>query len=161
MRTTRVKNAWRRTLGTDFSIAMKSLLADIRNETLRPWKLATLVIGMGLLFAGAYLTPAPDWDIGVSIVMAGFTYLTAGWSMRVMVRRQWRDWPLMLILTWWCVDGCYALYWSLVNPAALALMREANWPASLSLYWMCGLVWYWHGSLNELVLHVREKWFLP
>lgn len=58
---------------------MKSLLADIRNETLRPWKLATLAIGLGLLIAGAYLTPAPDWDIGVSILMAGFTYLTAGW----------------------------------------------------------------------------------
>ena len=57
----------------------------------------------------------------------------------------------MLFLTWWCVDGCYALYWGLMNPQALDLMREANWPASLSLYWMCGLVWYWNGSLNDML----------
>lgn len=72
--------------------------------------------------------------------MAGFTYLFAGWSMRVLVERRWREWPLMLLATWWCIDGCYALYWSLVDPNALAMMREANWPASLSLYWMCGLL---------------------
>ena len=29
-------------------------------------------------------------------------------------------------------------------------MREANAPASLSLYWMCGLVWYDRGTLCEL-----------
>jgi hypothetical protein len=37
-----------------------------------------------------------------------------------------------------------------VNPEALAFMRDANWPASLSLYWACGLVWYWNGSLHDL-----------
>jgi hypothetical protein len=47
----------------------------------------------------------------------------------------------MLLLTWWTVDGCYALYWSFRNPVALEMMREANWPASLALYWACGLVW--------------------
>jgi hypothetical protein len=83
--------------------------------------------------------------------MAAFTYLTAGWSMHVMVERRWRDWPLMLFLTWWCVDGCYALYWGLVDPQALTFMREANWPASLSMYWTCGLIWFWNGSMKELL----------
>jgi len=110
-------------------------------EYLRPWKLATLAIGVGLLIAGSFIEEAPDWNIAVSIIMAGFTYLLAGWAMHVMVERRWRQWPVMLLATWWCVDGCYALYWSIVNPAALALMRDANWPASLSLFWMCGLVW--------------------
>ena len=119
-------------------------------EYRRPWKLFTLSIGLGLLIAGAYLIPAPDWDIEISVIMAFFAYLTAGWSMHVMVERRWRCWPLMLFFTWWSIDGCYAVYWGIVNPQALDWMREANWPASLSLYWMCGLVWFWNGTLQAL-----------
>lgn len=125
-------------------------------ELLRPWKLATFAIGLALLIVGSYYTPAPDWDIGMSIVMAAFTYLFAGWSMHVIVERRWRQWPLMLLATWWCVDGCYALYWHFVDPRALALMRDANWPASLSLYWMCGLVWFPQGTLKEMVRKVAQ-----
>ena len=105
------------------------------------WNLATLAIGIALLIGGSFYYRAPDWDIPISLIMAGFAYLSAAWSMQVMVYRVWRQWPLMLLATWWTVDGCYALYWSIQNPAALALMRDANWPASLALYWMCGLVW--------------------
>ena len=65
----------------------------------------------------------------------------------------------MLIATWWSVDGCYALYWSLVNPVALEMMREANWPASLSLYWACGLIWYWNGTLRELMQCLTKEHF--
>ena len=133
-----------------------TLIAMIRQEWRRPWKLLSLGIGLGLLLIGSILTPAPDWDIAISFIMAGFTYLFAGWSMHVVLERRWSDWPLMLLLTWWCVDGCYALYWSLVNPATLALMRDVNWPASLSLYWMCGLVWYWNGTLAELLRRIRQ-----
>lgn len=135
---------------------MTSLIAAFV-ECRRPWKVVTFLIGLSLLIVGSFVVPAPDWDIPVSIIMATFTYLTAGWSMHVMVERRWRDWPLMLFLTWWCVDGCYALYWSLVNPQALDLMREANWPASLSLFWMCGLVWYWNGSLKDMMKLLRQK----
>lgn len=109
----------------------------------------TLAFGVTALVVGAYIWPAPDWDIPVSLIMALVAYLTASWSMQVMVERRWRKWPLMLFVTWFAVDGCYAIYWSLVNPQALALMREANAPASLSLYWMCGLVWYFNGSLSQ------------
>jgi len=28
-------------------------------------------------------------------------------------------------------------------------MRDANWPASLAVYWMCGLLWLWNGTLAE------------
>ena len=127
------------------------------NEFLRPWKLATLCGGLSALIAGAYLTPAPDWDVGISVIMAGVAYVTAPWSMRVMVERRWRQWPLMLLATWFGVDGCYWLYWSWRNPVALELMREANAPASLSLYWMCGLLWYWRGSLAALIGNSRRR----
>lgn len=132
------------------------LLSASLAECRRPWKLATFAFGLGLLIVGSYLIPAPDWDIPISIIMASFTFLTAGWSMHAMMERRWRDWPLMIFLTWWCIDGCYALYWSFVDPEALAFMREVNWPASLSLYWMCGLVWYWNGTLMELFQAVRR-----
>lgn len=130
--------------------SLRSLVASL-GECRRPWKLATFALGLGLLIVGSFVWSAPDWDIPISIIMAGFTYLTAGWSMHVIVERRWRDWPLMLLLTWWCVDGCYALYWAWVNPQALEWMRSANAPASLSLYLMCGLVWFWNGSIRELL----------
>jgi hypothetical protein len=130
---------------------------ETKEELLRPWKLFTLAIGFGLLVVGSFYDEAPDWDIPISFVMAGLSYLSASWSMHVMVERRWRRWPLMLLLTWFTVDGCYWLYWSWKNPAALELMRSANAPASLALYWMCGLVWFYRGSLKELVAHARQR----
>ena len=119
-------------------------------ELLRPWKLGTLAIGVGLLVAGSFYYEAPDWDIPISFIMALMAYRTASWSMHVMVERRWQQWPQMLFWTWFTVDGCYWLYWHFMNPVALELMREANAPASLSLYWMCGLVWYYQGTLGEM-----------
>lgn len=119
-------------------------------EYKRPWKLCSLAIGLSLLIAGSRYYRAPDWDIPISVIMAIFAYTTAPWSMRVLVKRQWKNIPLMLFLTWFSVDGSYWLYWRLVNPQALALMRDVNFPASLVLYGTCGLVWYYQGSLAEL-----------
>jgi hypothetical protein len=131
-------------------------MSPILNEILRPWKLFTLCIGLFLLIWGSFHYAAPDWDIPICLIMAFFAYLSAGWSMHVMVERRWRDFPLMILATWWTVDGCYSLYWYFRNPAALDLMRDVNAPASLCLYWMCGLVWFWNGSLKELVVRLRR-----
>jgi hypothetical protein len=125
-------------------------------ELIRPWKLATLAIGIGLLVVGSFYYDAPDWDIPISIVMALMAYLTASWSMHVMVERRWRQWPLMLFWTWFTVDGCYWLYWHFKNPVALELMRDANAPASLSLYWTCGLIWYYRGTLREIWVDLKR-----
>ena len=123
-------------------------------EYLRPWKLATLALGMALLIVGSYFTPAPDWDVPISLIMALLAYLTAPWSLRVIVERRWRWWPLMLFATWFTVDGCYWIYWHFKNPVALDMMREVNFPASLSLYAMCGLVWYYRGSARQALREV-------
>lgn len=106
-----------------------------------PWNLLTLAVGIALLIVGSFYYEAPDWDVPISFIMAGFTYLTAAWSLQVILKRNWRMIPVMLLATWWSVDGCYALYWHFKNPVALDLMRDANWPASLALYFACGLVW--------------------
>ena len=54
-------------------------------EYARPWKLISLMIGISLLICGAYYYNAPDWDVPISFIMAIITYLTARWSMRILV----------------------------------------------------------------------------
>ncbi len=124
------------------------------NEYLRPWKLFTLFIGIALLIAGSLYDVAPDWDIPISLIMAILAYLTAPWSMRVLLERRWRYWPLMFFFTWFTVDGCYAIYWHFKNPVALELMRGVNFPASLSLYELCGIIWLYQGSINQLFIEI-------
>lgn len=123
-------------------------------EYLRPWKLITLAAGVALLIAGSYFYDALDWDIPISLIMAGLAYLTAPVSMRIILERKWKQFPLMLFYTWFTVDGSYAIYWYFVDPVALDMMRSANFPASLSLYAMCGLVWLYRGSLKEAVTQI-------
>jgi len=125
------------------------------SEYLRPWKLATLALGLGLLIAGAYFYSAPDWDVPISVIMAAGAYFTAPWSLRVVMERRWKWLPLALFFTWFTVDGCYASYWHYRSPAALAIMRDANFFASLSLYGMCGVVWLYRGSLRQLLADAR------
>jgi hypothetical protein len=124
-------------------------------ELLRPWKLATVALGVGLLIIGSYYFNAPDWDVPVSLIMAAFAYVTAPWSMRVILERRWRYMVAMLFVTWLSVDGCYAAYWAWKDPVALSLMRDANAPASLSLYWMCGLLWLPRCTLGALLSQAR------
>jgi hypothetical protein len=124
---------------------------SLQAEWRRPWKLFSFACGLGLLIVGAYYYEAPDWDVPISIIMATITYLTAGWSMRVLLERRWRSWPWMLFWTWLAVDGSYWAYWRLVKPEAL-FMREANFPASLALYGICGVIWLYRGSLRELIV---------
>lgn len=126
------------------------------SEYLRPWKLCTLALGIGLLVAGSFYYPAPDWDIPISIIMAVLAYLAAPWSLRVFLERRWRLMPVALFLTWFTVDGCYWIYWHFKDPEALALMRSANFPASLSLYALCAIGWLYRGSLRQLAGAIRQ-----
>jgi len=56
----------------------------------------------------------------------------------------------MLFATWLTVDGSFWMYWHFKNPAILELMREANIPVSLAAYGICGVIWFYRGSLREL-----------
>ncbi len=119
-------------------------------EYKRPWKLASLIIGIMLLVVGSFYYQAPDWDIPISLIMAVSTYLTAGWCLRILLERRWKYFPLMLFWTWLSVDGLYAAYWYVVDPQALALMRSANFGASLVLFVVCGLIWLPRMSLKTM-----------
>ena len=125
-------------------------------EYLRPWKLFTLAAGIFLLVIGALLGIAPDWDIPISFIMALLAYLTAPWSLRVLLERRWRLLPWALLATWFTVDGCYALYWHYRAPQVLELMRAYNFPASLALYGLCGVLWLYRGSLREFAADAGE-----
>jgi hypothetical protein len=126
-------------------------------EYLRPWKLVTLFIGTALLIAGSYYTPAPDWDIPISLIMALVTYLAAPWSVRVIYELKWRLWPAMMLATWFAVDGSYALYWHFKDPVALELMRAANFPPSLSLYALCGMIWFYRGGMRQMLGEIQRQ----
>lgn len=125
-------------------------------EYLRSWKLLTLAIGTSLLVIGSFYYRAPDWDVPISLIMALFAYLTAPWSLRVMLQRRWGFWPVALLATWFSVDGCYWIYWHFKDPVALAAMRSANFAASLPLYGLCGALWLYNGSLRDLASEVAE-----
>lgn len=111
------------------------------NYLTQTWNISSFAVGLGLLIWGSFYYQAPDWDIPICFIMATLAYLTAPASMRIILERRWKYMWWMLISTWATVDGCYWLYWSIIDPSALH-MRPYNFGASLALYWACGLVWY-------------------
>jgi hypothetical protein len=117
------------------------------NEYFRPWKLATLAIGIGLLVAGRYYFDFPDWDVPISFIMAILAYVFAPWSLRVLLECNWRMAPFAIAAAWFTVDGSYAIYWSLQDPQVLAMMRGANFFASLALYGACAVLWIYPNPL--------------
>ena len=123
---------------------------DPATEYLRPWKLLSLLCGIGILLVGARFSGLPDWDVAVSLIMAVPAYLTAPCSLRVFLERRWRQLPYALFWTWFSVDATYTAYWFFTEPAAL-LFRPANAAASLALYAACGLVWLHRGTLRQLI----------
>lgn len=125
-------------------------------EYLRPWKLATFVFGVALMITGAIYRIAPDWDVPISLIMPGITYLTAPCGVSVFVRRQWKLAPAALFFAWFSVDGIYAIYWYFQDPWVLETMRSANAPISLMLYGLCGFFWLYRGSLKALQSDVRN-----
>jgi hypothetical protein len=100
----------------------------------------TFFLGLLALVYGALFLDYPDWDIGISLIMAFATLATAQWSVSVLweLRLFWV--PLAAFYTWLCVDGVYWAYWSLVRPEVM--IREGQWLASLCLYLLCGVIWY-------------------
>ena len=103
-------------------------------------KAVSFVIGFGCLLAGALLLDFPDWDVGVSVVMAFTTLASAEWSTSVIWQHRWKWMPLALFWTWLSVDGVYWAYWRAVRPEVM--IREGQWLASLCLYALCGVIWY-------------------
>ena len=101
----------------------------------------TFLIGLSWLLYGALTYGYPDWDIGVSLLMATATYFTADKVVRSIRFGLWRTWPLMLFYTWFAVDGTYLIYWTIKDRVILLQMRDSQWPFSLCLFLLLGVVW--------------------
>lgn len=117
-------------------------------EFIRPWKLATFAIGLGLLYAGAFTQHIADWDFGNSTLMGLFTYLLAPSCARIVMRRRWLLFPVAAYAWWFCVDGLYVAWNGL---AGLPIDRAANFPTSSCLFWICAFLWYPQASLKEII----------
>jgi hypothetical protein len=107
-----------------------------------------------LLCYGALNFRFCDWDLGVSILMGGLTYLCAPWTVYVIavcVRDRPRYWPLWLagalIVAWAVIDGSYVAYHTAMGHQ---MLRAENFRASSALYFLAGMLWFYRGSLKEL-----------
>ena len=101
----------------------------------------TFLIGLSWLIYGALNYGYPDWDIGVSLLMATATYFTADKVVMAIRKREWHRWPTMLFYTWFAVDGTYLWYWTFKDRVVLLAMRDAQWQFSLCLFLLCGVIW--------------------
>ncbi len=105
------------------------------------FKNLTFLIGLSWLLYGALTYGYPDWDVGVSLLMATATYFTADKVVMAIRTLDWKAWPRMLVFTWFAVDGSYTVYWFCRNRNTLLAMQDAQWPVSLCLFLLCGVIW--------------------
>lgn len=127
------------------------------SDYLTPWKVSTYLLGLLILILGSHFFIFDDWDIGVSIIMSILAYVFAPLSVKLIISAQNKTslqkcyrYLLSLFLTWLVIDGSYWLYWSVVNKDSL-YMRQYQWPLSLYLYAMCGLLWFVPGSFKNTI----------
>ena len=130
-------------------------------ELLRGWKLASFGVGMLWLFYGAVNYSICDWDVGISIIMGLLTYVYAPWSVITIhhaLKFRPRGWLLQFVAAFvpalFAVDWAYWLYHTAVGNR---MLRWENFKVSMTLYFICGLLWCYQGSLNELVSNFRPK----
>lgn len=109
------------------------------NPTEPVWKNVYFAIGLVWLIYGALHFDYPDWDIRLSLLMAGSTYLTADRFVDAIRKKDPRGVLRWLPGVWWSIDGSYWLYWSLVDPSVM--IRAYQWPMSTCLYLLCGILW--------------------
>lgn len=132
------------------------------HELKRPWKLSTFAVGMAWLFYGALVYDFGDWDVGISVLMGGLTYVCAPWTVRttlVCIRDRPRWWPLSLaaalVVAWAVIDGSYVAYNTFMH---YPMLRAENFRASAALYFLAGTVWSCRGSLRQLTQNICHIW---
>jgi len=100
----------------------------------------------------------PDWDIRLSLLMACSTYLCADWVWSALRHRQYVRWPLAALATWWCVDGSYWLYWSLVDPSVMIARGSGRCRCVCFSLW-CGVEYFRGGFMqtDDVITQARLK----
>ena len=100
------------------------------------WRLYTLFIGVSILHYGALTEGAPDWDLPVSYLMAGVTYLLMPLFDTHVEQHRYLSAACVATV---CVDTTYGLYWDYMGNCLAS--QVINYTASLSLFLMCWLAW--------------------
>ena len=108
----------------------------VSRELVRPWRLAALAVGIGILIAGSHLTPSADWDYPICFIMGLWAYVFAPWTVRALVYLDWKRLPLAWLFAWAGIDGVYSLYWWLRGFDALQAFRGPNIVFSAPLYFI-------------------------
>lgn len=123
--------------------------------------MATFGVGMSWLVYGALSYGISDWDLGISFIMGGLTYVFAPWTVYVLVnavKLRPLKWPIhvlgALIPAMFAVDWSYWLYHTAVGNR---MIRWENFKVSSALYFICGLLWYYRGSLRAMVNEVKRS----
>jgi len=128
-------------------------------ELIRPWKVVTFAIAMSLLFYGALNFEIGDWDVGITVIMGGLTYLLSPWSVSLILTAiryrppYWYFYILIALVTaLFVVDWVYVIYHTVAgNP----IYRVDNLFASTPVYFMAGVFWLYRGSVRELIANIR------
>jgi hypothetical protein len=103
---------------------------------LHPWRLLTLLAGTLAILYGAHIGMAPDWDVGVSLLMCGVTYGVMPHFNRELFSGRY---VVAFLYADFAVNTTYTIYWSWrENPMADALM---NYPASWWIFMLCWAIW--------------------
>jgi len=119
------------------------------------WKNITFAVGLAWLLFGALTYRLVDWDVPVSLMMAACTYASAEWVVGAIWRRQYRQWPKALFLTWFSVAGSYNAYWILTGHRDRLVPDQ--WITSLCLYLLAGIIWSVLPRLPEALALLRAK----
>lgn len=123
------------------------------------FKNLTFAIGLSWLLLGALTYGIKDWDIGVSLVMAGYTYLTGEWVINSLLSKKPLRWVGAVLATFVGVQGVYVFYWSVIGKPEN--MVEGQWLPSLCLYLMISIAWWAYPMLQEVLgrLPLKKGYF--
>lgn len=124
-------------------------------ELRRPWKLISFGLGLSWLLYGAVCYGICDWDVGISLIMGVITYICAPWSVITIytsIRFSPPRWYLHILAAFvpamFAVDWSYWLYHSIVGNR---MLRWENFKVSMALYFICGILWCYQGSLKDMM----------
>lgn len=126
------------------------------NEYLRIWKIAYLIIGISFLMVGSFLANMPDWDMGISLIMALMTYFLSPISGSIFLSLHYKKidkfkvFYICVALIFWVlsVDFSYVFYNQHFHHP---YYRATNFFASTFLYLICSLILSFRGTLKEFL----------
>lgn len=119
------------------------------------FKNITFAIGFSWLILGAITYKIQDWDIGVSVILAVYTYLTAEWAVTALLDKQYRKYPVALISALVAPYALYIAYWTLQGKESV--MLSGNLYLVTSLYLIYGVSWAFYQKHQQEIDAILPK----